>query len=167
MFLHCEVKKDLWHHRQVRGRKVHRFLWTLKKNIIMPVNNQLNVRTRQTHFPSPLSLSIYIFFPLCTYVSLPPIYPLYALWCQFSVLAFTRQMLVCPTLSLIPHTHTHARAHMAKCYSVSRPVKSSVGVQGPLDLEGHTHPLEVETCRDAQWEGENNNMQTPKQWEHN
>lgn len=35
-----------------------------------------------------------------------------ALWCQLSVLAFTRQMLVCHTLSLIPaRTRPHANAH--------------------------------------------------------
>lgn len=57
-------------------------------------------------------------------------------------------------------------------------------MQGPHDLAGHRHAHthkdadtnQVETCSDAQWEGEINNMcnqvahhelLTPKQWKHN
>lgn len=55
-----------------------------------------------------------LFFLL--HLSLPgPIllfHPYSALWCQLSVLAFTRQMLVCHTLSLIPaRARMHAYAH--------------------------------------------------------
>ncbi len=132
----------------------------------MPVSNQLNVKTWQTRFTS--SLSSPSFLPLLAYVSLPLFGRLSALWCQFPVLAFTRQMLVCHTLSLIPHTHTHTHTHTQAQAEAWLNARVSAGLSNRVSVcrdlltwqnrrtHTHTHTQtdidtdQVETCRDAQ-----------------
>lgn len=113
------------------------------------------------------SPSLHLFLSVPTFLSLSPsvFVHLSALWCQFSVLAFTRQMLVCHTLSLIPHKHKRARAHArlnarASACQITRCQRGGTSRRGRTRTHTRTSGGSVEMHWRTQWGGEINNMQT-------
>ena len=93
------------------------------------------------NFASSLSLHPYTpsFFRACVSLSLPFRHPS-ALWCQLSVLAFTRQMLVCHTLSLIRRTRARrARTRLNARVSAGLSNRVSASRDLPTWQDTHTH----------------------------
>lgn len=119
------------------------FLLSVFFNQKIRANHKLIVRSQLNNFPSSLS-SPRLNFSMVTHISV-------------SLAAF-RSLSACPLVSLLcpgiyetnasvsqlvthtpqTHTSTHKHTRTAKCQSVSRPVRSRVNVEGPLDLAGHT-----------------------------